>query len=309
VPEPWFFDVLPSRPPPYPDEALSGYLLRLADANGFPNLWAFTQDLFPVFTTPIQTRLLGWEYPVASWGRIPLRAQLSLDQLRRLTVVAWAEKFERDRPVERPGTLSPAHFLRGAVRQDLRVCPECLKEAPYIRLVWRLSPVEMCLRHKRALKGRCDQCGSELTPAAPTQRHIRCGTCGADLRSLRSNPAPRESLALQQRILTGLQFMLDSDTALTSAVQSEPNRAVGLRLRYVRECAGLSEYDIGQRAGICPDGVRSLEVGTRVELGIYVQYLAALSLSWQELTSLEIPEGFAEPCRRGRHVQLRVCPA
>ncbi len=45
--EPWFFDVLPYRPAPYPGECLSGYLLRLAEVNGFI-FWDLAADLFPV---------------------------------------------------------------------------------------------------------------------------------------------------------------------------------------------------------------------------------------------------------------------
>ena len=72
----WFFEVLPQRPPPYPGECLSGYLLRLAEANGALRFWSLARDLFPRWTMDEQVLLLRWEYPLDAWGRLPLRAQL-----------------------------------------------------------------------------------------------------------------------------------------------------------------------------------------------------------------------------------------
>ena len=82
---PWFFEVMPYRPSPYPDECLSGYLLRLAEANHVVSFWKLAQDLFPLWQDYPQAAMLRWEYPMENWGRIPLRTQLSLADLRRLT--------------------------------------------------------------------------------------------------------------------------------------------------------------------------------------------------------------------------------
>ena len=86
MPEPWFFDVLACHPPPYPGECLSGYLIRLAEANHCIDLWSFISDLFPLFRSAKQISLLCTEYPIDDWGRIPLRTQLPLATLKSLTV-------------------------------------------------------------------------------------------------------------------------------------------------------------------------------------------------------------------------------
>lgn len=48
----WFFESLPLRPGPYAGECLSGYLLRLADLNGYAILWDLVGDLFPTWDAP-----------------------------------------------------------------------------------------------------------------------------------------------------------------------------------------------------------------------------------------------------------------
>ena len=187
--EPWFFDVLPYRPSPYPGECLSGYLLRLAEANGFLSFWDLATDLFPAFQTYRPMGLLRWEYPVDDWGRIPLRTQLSAPSCGRLTVLPWVEKFRPAPVVTRPARLSPGHFLRGMVNPYLQVCPLCLQEQAYLRLIWRLAPVQVCTHHGCLLQAQCHRCGTALTVLGPTHRHLRCAVCDADLRTLPVEPA------------------------------------------------------------------------------------------------------------------------
>ena len=81
-----FVEVLPHRPPPYPGECVSGYLVRLAEANRFATFWDLARDLFLRLHAVGQLPLLRWEYPIDAWGRIPVRTQLSLAQLRAMSV-------------------------------------------------------------------------------------------------------------------------------------------------------------------------------------------------------------------------------
>ena len=62
--ETWFFKVLVQRPQPFPNECMSGYLLRLAQVNGFAIFWDLASDLFPTRKAPQQIGLLRWEYPL-----------------------------------------------------------------------------------------------------------------------------------------------------------------------------------------------------------------------------------------------------
>ena len=81
-----FFDVLPVRIQPYEGECLSGYLLRLADANGVIDFRAFIQSLFPTWHNHRQVHVLRWEYPVDGWGALQLRAQLPVEKLVRMKI-------------------------------------------------------------------------------------------------------------------------------------------------------------------------------------------------------------------------------
>ena len=311
----WFFEVLPHRPSPYPGECLSGYLLRLAEANGFANFWDLASDLFPHWHTGKQLLLLRWEYPLDHWGRIPLRAQLSPAQLRTLSVAPWLEKFRPPVILTRPGRLSPGHWLRGAVRPRLQVCPLCLQTQSCVQLLWRLMPVQVCLRHGCWLQGQCSQCGHTLRVVSVTQRHLRCADCGMDLRRLPVESAPDEILTTQARQQADLQFLLNPATSLVKFSSGEDagsggvlSKAIGLKLRYLRQQRDLSLVEVAQRLDVTKEMVSAIEGGQENPLRLYLAYVEILSMSWANFAAVEVPDEFTQSLKELPYLSLRVCP-
>ena len=197
--EPWFFQVYPCHPTPYPDECLSGFLLRLAQANGFVFSGELVRDLLPTWDRAAQTRLLRWEYPLDAWGRIPQRAQVPPARLKKMTVLPLIEKFRAAPVLSRPNYLGPGRILYGIVSPHLQVCPLCLQTQPYIRLLWRLMSVHACLRHRCLLQSHCHQCGAQLSVIGVNHRHLHCAACDADLRQLPVVDAPEDVLDTQRQ--------------------------------------------------------------------------------------------------------------
>jgi DNA-binding transcriptional regulator YiaG len=306
--EPWFFDVLPCHPSPYPGECLSGYLLRLAEVNGCASLWSLVRDLFPTFQDPDQLKLLSWEYPLEDWGRLPLRTQLPRAVLKRLTVEPWVEKFRPPPPLTRPSHLSPANYLRGVVNPRLQVCPLCLQEQPYVRLMWRLAPVQVCLHHRCLLQSQCQRCGSPLTVLSSPQRHLHCAVCDADLRTLPVVQTSMEMLEAHQRQQAELQFLLDPDMTLVEEPLADRPKAIGLKFRFVRERAGLTLSDVAERLGISDRVITELEFAERVPLAFCLRYLEVLSWSWPEFAALEVPLEFIRRREELPLLSLRFCP-
>ncbi len=312
---PWFFDVLAYRPPPYQGECLSGYLLRLAQANGVVSFWDFISDLFPTWRGRQRISVLRWEYPVDNWGRIPLRTQLSLADLRKLTVAPWIEKFRHPLVLSESDYLSPGHFLRGVVHSYLQVCPLCLQEQPYLRLMWRLAPVQVCLHHSCQLQTKCHECGAPLSDAGGLQRYLHCAMCDADLCGLPVVSASEESLATQQRRQDDLQFLLDPDVKLVKLsnphneeAREDLRQAIGLKFRYLRYQSGHSSGHMAQVVGVSKQMIGSLELGERTPLPLYLAYLEVLSRSWPDFATLEVPQVFVHGLHEPPYMSLRLCP-
>lgn len=308
--ETWFFEVLVQRPRPFPDECMSGYLLRLAQVNGFAIFWDLASDLFPTWKAPQQIGLLRWEYPLEGWGRIPLRTQLPVEALKRLTVAPWIEKFRTPSDLSRSIYLSPGYFLKGVVNPSLRVCPSCLQEQPYIRLTWRLAPVCACVEHGCWLQDRCVACGALLIAAGQASQHMRCSVCEVDLRRLPVAAAPDEVLEAQRQEILSLRFLLDPAVVLAKPVDTDGSsaQAIGLKFRYLRSQMGLSLKALAQRIGLAEGKLTELELGQQVLYPSYQTYLKALGLSWADFAALEIPGGFVDDLHTPRHLSLRLCP-
>ena len=313
--EPWFFDVLPCRPPPYADECLSGYLLRLAAANGVSHFGEWVADLFPTWPSLQRIVLLRWEYPIDSWGRIPLRAQLAPSALQRLTIMPWLQKFRAPPVITQEKYLSPGHFVHDIVLSSLQVCPLCLQTQPYIRLLWRLPPVRVCLEHHCLLQTRCHQCGKALTAVGLTQRHLHCPHCSTDLRTLPVVPAATDVLVSQRQRQTACQFLLDPSVALTNVSSLNPAwslqgpaQAIGLKFRYLRSQTGQSRVRMAQHLNVASTTLASLERGRRVPMSLYLAYLESLSYSWSAFAALELPAEFVEQLDTPPFWPLRLCP-
>jgi hypothetical protein len=311
MPEDWFFESLPLRPGPYPGECLSGYLLRLAELNGYTILWDMVGDLFPMWKVPQQIGMLKWEYPLENWGRMPLRTGLSCAELTRLTVASWVEKFRTPIDPTRSNYMSPGHALHGILNPNLRVCSMCLQSQPYLRLIWRLLPVTVCLEHGCFLEEKCSGCGVVLTPVSQDHRHLRCPVCGTDLRSLPAVMAPQDMLNSQRRRQDEFQFLLDPETILAKASEDsayDPAHALGLKFRYIRHLEKASTKAMAKKANLSTTALESIEQGDRTALSHYLTYLESIHMSWKEFALLDVPDEFLQELQSPRHLSLRVCP-
>jgi transcriptional regulator with XRE-family HTH domain/DNA-binding CsgD family transcriptional regulator len=309
--ESWFFDVLPLRPDPFPGECLSGYLLRLADLNGYGILWDMIGDLFPTWDAPEKIHKLKWEYPLKEWGRIPLRTGLKPDELVQLTMLPWVGKFRVLPKLDSSIYMSPGHFLKNLVNPVLRVCPLCLQSQPYLRLIWRLLPVTACLEHGCLLQENCSTCGAILTPVSQDHRHLRCPACGTDLRSLSTIMASQDTLNVQRRRQEDYRFLLDPATAIAQTgadAEHNPSRAIGLKFRYIRYRAGISTRAMARKANLTIAAMKSIEQGSQAALPYYLAYLEALQLSWKAFAILDVPDEFAQEIHTPRHKSIRICP-
>jgi len=309
--EDWFFESLPLRPAPYCGECLSGYLLRLADLNGYDIFWDLVGDLFPTWDAPEKIGMLKWEYPLKDWGRIPLRTGLTPGELTCLTVAPWVEKFRIPPDLHRSIYMSPGHFLKNLVNPVLKVCPLCLQSHPYLQLIWRLLPVTACVEHGCLLQERCSACGTTLTPVSQDHRHLRCPACGADFRSLSMTMSSPDILDMQRRRQEDFSFLLDPATTITKAsadANPNPAPALGLKFHYLRDQAGMATKAVAQKANLSVETITAIEQGALVPLRHSLSYLEALHLSWKEFAMLEVPDEFGQAIRTPRHMHLRLCP-
>jgi len=205
---------LPSRPAIHPDEALDGYLERLATANGLD-----PAQLLRTVTTSDGTGALSLSFlmikpAVEAVTRISDVSGLTESAVRSATLMRYGgglplhlEGFDpRDR-----------HSFRNVVNQGWfpqtgsQICVECVAEDGIWRLQWRLPIVVVCLKHRNFLTACCNGCGLRFrlrrySPLRASTDHA-CGNqlglrqhCPHSILEGASQPAPDEVLSMQRSI-------------------------------------------------------------------------------------------------------------
>lgn len=168
-----------SRPFIETNESTIGYVLRLANENGFDGLSKFTlaiadklacHDLRQLSRADL-AELSGYEEPEI-WSHV---GSYYLPGKHRY--------FYRLDNGEMP-------FLPKEALNYLtpRVCPMCVGEDKYIRHEWDLALSVYCPKHELLLQDRCPSCSEQLTWARPYL--LQC-SCGLDLSAFTIEKAPQ----------------------------------------------------------------------------------------------------------------------
>jgi hypothetical protein len=92
------------------------------------------------------------------------------------------------------GNVIPTDALN---RKKVQLCPICLQEESYYRLIWELSVVSACPRHHCLLIDRCPQCQLQILWSRPSV--VLC-SCQFDWRKSRPIIVESEQIALSRHI-------------------------------------------------------------------------------------------------------------
>lgn len=142
---------------PVPDrrETAIGYVMRLAQANGYHSPSAFLPK-----AGETQASVLG-----GSPRTLHALTGMSLE---------WAERLAIDKAPRGYKVLGHAVAPRD-LRVDLhRICPLCVERDGILDASWHLACVTHCATHGIALAERCDSCGSGLRLSRPSVAICRC---------------------------------------------------------------------------------------------------------------------------------------
>jgi hypothetical protein len=214
------------RPKPQPGELLSGWIARLALANGLA-----PRALLRILTGDDTMGGLGARPDMRLDATCPRDvlatlsrdtgiapgeiAGLSLDAARqsgRPSLLAFLAARRPDwlRPLAVGSDRAAAQAKRRAGLYGdgaLAFCPECLRETPWARRWWRFVLARVCLRHGCRLLDRCPRCRRSWAPQRVTrlQPLTACHACGADLaRAATQDVTPDEAWrqwAIEHRLL------------------------------------------------------------------------------------------------------------
>lgn len=180
------------RPRPYPDESLAGYIIRLTETNYYSSSkWIFKMS---------GLRARGIYANVFNHEKDDLSGLSNISDVE--AGILWSMAFpgitfNYSKVVKRAkvfGNVIPTDAIN---HNQVQLCPICLQEEPYYRLIWGLSVVSACPLHHCLLIDRCPQCQLQILWSRPSV--VLC-SCQFDWRKSRPVIVESEQIALSRYI-------------------------------------------------------------------------------------------------------------
>jgi hypothetical protein len=182
----------PAHPKPFPDELLSSWIVRIAEANSI-KLQTLSRLLFGDQRTPWNRDI---DHSAPDWllDAICRNTGVGYRQARATTLAIYAGRiYPRNTMAVQFRWVLPI-LGYGTKRRGfcMQFCPACLADdaRPYFRKQWRLAFYTYCPIHQIALHDACPACGAPIChyrrdfgldlPQAPDMAH--CTSCGFNLR-------------------------------------------------------------------------------------------------------------------------------
>jgi len=165
-------------------ESFAGYLLRLAEANGYAGIGGILLAAGLPSSRKLQGDLLNVRANGSQLSRLASMAVGQTDHLAGFQIKLFrASTLSADNTVD-AAWIDECRVGSDALMSDLAsICGPCLAENGFAREEWDLGPITVCTRHQLMLCDRCYACAAPIT----WNRHVltACEACGGDLRQWR----------------------------------------------------------------------------------------------------------------------------
>ena len=236
-----------NHPRPYPQESLSSWLWRLAQANYIDNPSHFLRYLSQHLSLPIpplQQILVKLYEPKLFQGL----AQLTYtDEMTVYELTLHRFVHALMLPGQDPIYLSlmasePVQCLPGSTHRDFYTarfswCPHCLEETRYVRLHWHIPLLTCCTTHGCWLLDVCPVCQTSIHEVDILNGY--CERCGFVLETAKTMDVPENDLLFSQNIV--LMMWLYEAKSPASVLPDVPVNILTRVLQGLRYCV--------QRAG------------------------------------------------------------
>lgn len=156
--------VWPAHPKPLPDELLTSWLIRIAQANGL-KLQTFCDIVFGK-QHQLWNRDIDRSAPLWLLASLAEHTRTPLSAVKQTTLAIYCGRLYRKHHSagQLRWILSTGIYHRKRRRCGIQFCPQCLNEddEPYFRTRWRVAVLTFCPTHRILLHDRCPVCHAPL---------------------------------------------------------------------------------------------------------------------------------------------------
>lgn len=176
--------------PPFDDENIESYLLRLAEMN-----FCTVKDLLSLLGLPTAYKIKIEKYlSPETITKIATLAGVTEDVIYHTSMKKYRELL-----IQR---LNDQMYLSKYVIDcdTIRYCPACLSKTRYTKTSWQLLPIQYCLEHNHLLESKCPNCSKKIE-SFEELLNDQCSACSSSLSSEKNSTVPPfELLEVQRRL-------------------------------------------------------------------------------------------------------------
>ncbi len=199
-------------PPPFEEESLGGYNLRLITLNRYPS----SGYIYEFFT---KQRLANNPYK-ADITKIDLEQSLLLLELQQESILSMLSPYKAAPSLN---LLFENHYQTYTNSKyfsiNNRICPQCLKEFRYIKKYWDIFFVTTCLEHNCLLVEECPGCRKKIKYNRPC---IFTCKCGFDYRNIKMTELDISSHLVTKLVLGKCGYInVETPSVLTKITYEE----------------------------------------------------------------------------------------
>lgn len=189
------------RPNPLPGESLLGYIIRLCEYNGYKspsNILKIAENADYRYSSELPKIIHRNLLPFAN---ITQKSQSLLEDLLNPPISDTTYKF-----------FGSSVIAKAIQALHPKLCPFCLQERPYYRMVWDLSLMMACPIHKCLMLSNCPECNKAFKL---NRNHVCKCECGFDLRDVKFlEDLPKEELRVAGHIYLQLGISISQSNYL-----------------------------------------------------------------------------------------------
>jgi hypothetical protein len=234
-------------PKPEADESFMGYITRLTEQNGYDSpAWIMT-------LANLNFNLRGHSCSFLS------NKSRSFKQLANLSCIDTSElTLLTYQPSGNKYNGSYLFFGTPAYRDSIRpghpkICPRCLRDAPYCRRIWEFILVTVCPIHRCQLIDECPNCNQRITWV---RNKLTTCQCNFDWRDSHVVSVPESELRLTHLVFQICGLLNDEEKSFLP--QRNPLSAHGLK-----DLTLAMIFIAGQRQGLSLSTINHLMPGRR----------------------------------------------
>src|SRR6266849_5133574 len=255
--EPWvdhqqaIWNVLPLHPRPEVLESITGYITRLAEANGLQSINELGALVGGMTFSSLKRNP---DYPTVVYPGLAHRTGHSEDGWLDMTFFHLIHYFGASL-----NSYALHRFLAGSFATHLRYCPVCLAERTpaYYSLLWRFLLLPGCSEHGVRFLDQCGHCGSPMPIFRPVPHLTRCPLCRGDLRTCKPSrlgsdegePTEQRTHDLSMLLTPGHWPLWDEQSLQDLAEPVGEEYVLGLVETAIRQCRARGKAVLPGRIG------------------------------------------------------------